>query len=68
MKRSSRREQRAELEATHTIVPRVPPPDASLQDIAEYYPAVRVLVTECAKAMMERDRLAAMTGQSTVAE
>lgn len=59
MKKTTRREQRAELEATHVVRPRVPLPGASLAEIAEYYPAVRVIVTECARAMMERDQLAA---------
>lgn len=57
MKRTNRREQRAALEATHTVTRAAPLPGASLAEIAEYYPAVRVLVTELAKAMMSRDRL-----------
>lgn len=57
MKKQNRREQRAALEAVHVKRPTPPLPGASLAEIAEYYPAVRVIVTECAKAMIARDRL-----------
>lgn len=59
MKKTNRREQREALEATHTVTRAAPGPGASLAEIAEYYPAIRVLVTELARALMERDRLAA---------
>lgn len=64
MKRTNRREQRAALEATHTVTRAAPVRGASLAEIAEYYPAVRVIVTECARAMMERDQLAAKDGDT----